>query len=164
MDAQEFIYGVEKLRKDLFQQARHYVDNAEDAEDAVQETLLKLWINRERIADASKMRNFATVICRNISLNMLRTASNSIPIEDVESATMTSDPLTQLEERESRQKLKQSIHALSDKHRAILKMRNVDNMSYTDIARILGTSESSVRGMISKARLELVKMIKGTVL
>lgn len=161
---QELIYSVEKLRKHLFIQAKHYFDNTEDAEDAVQETLLKLWINKERIADISEMKKFAAVICRNVSLNMLRAASNSIPIEEVKSIMTANNPHVQLEEREDRQRLKQSIHALSDKHRAILKMRNVDNMSYADIAKILGISESSVRGMISKARLELLKKIRGTVL
>lgn len=56
--------------------------------------------------------------------------------------------------------LKQSIRALSDRHRTIIRMRNVENMPYTDIARILGTTESSVRGMISKARMELIKNLK----
>lgn len=56
--------------------------------------------------------------------------------------------------------LKQSISALSDRHRAIIRMRNVENMPYADIARIIGTTESSVRGMISKARMELIKNLK----
>ena len=40
-------------------------------------------------------------------------------------------------------------------------MRNVENISYADIAKIIGTSESSVRGMISKARKELLRNMKG---
>ena len=75
---------------------------------------------------------------------------------------MQGNPHQQMEERESRQKLKQSIQQLSDKQRAILKMKNVDNMSYADIAKVIGTSESSVRGMISKARMALLTQMKGT--
>ena len=42
-------------------------------------------------------------------------------------------------------------------------MRNVENLSYADIAKLMGTTESSVRGMICKARMELLKQMKGAV-
>lgn len=164
MEIQEFIHCVERLRDDLLQQANHYLDNSEDAEDAVQETLVKLWIARNRIADSAKMRNLASVICRNVSLNMLRDANTSVPIDNADNIAMQIDPQSQLEERESQRKLRQSILALSDKQRAILRMRNVENMSYSDIAKVVGTTESSVRGMISKARMELLKQMKGATL
>ena len=50
MDIQEFIHGVEGLRSNLLKQARHYLNDADDAEDAVQETLVKLWVVRDRVA------------------------------------------------------------------------------------------------------------------
>lgn len=163
MEIQEFIHSVERLRGNLLQQAIHYLDSAADAEDAVQETLVKLWILKDNIPDAAKMRNMAMVVCRNVSLNMLRDAKQSIPIETAETITIKGSPQELLEEQESRQKLKRSIESLTDKQRAILKMRNVENMSYADIAKIIGTSESSVRGMISKARLALLKQMKGAI-
>lgn len=162
MEIHEFIHIVERLRGDLLRQATRLLDSEDDAEDTVQETLMKLWIMKERIPDADKMRNMAMVVCRNVSLNILRDARQSVPIETAEVITLQGNPLVQLEEQESRQKLKRSIETLTDKQRAILRMRNVENMSYTDIARIIGTSESSVRGMISKARLALLKQMKGT--
>ena len=55
MDIQEFIHGVEGLRSNLLKQARHYLNDADDAEDAVQETLVKLWVVRDRVAEASGM-------------------------------------------------------------------------------------------------------------
>lgn len=159
MEIQEFIHSVERLRGDLLRQARLMLDSEEDAEDAVQETLVKLWMARDRIEDSSKMRNMSTVVCRNVALNMLRDAKQSVPIETAEEPTMRDNPQVLLEERENRKRLKRSIETLTDKQRAILRMRNVENMSYADIAKIIGTSESSVRGMISKARLALLKQI-----
>lgn len=161
MEIQEFIHSVERLRGDLLRQARRLLESEDDAEDAVQETLVKLWMLRDRIQNASKMRNMATVVCKNVSLNMLRDVRQPVPIETVEVITMQGNPQVLLEERESQQKLKHSIETLSDKQRAILTMRNFENMSYADIAKIIGTSESSVRGMISKARLQLLIQMKG---
>lgn len=162
MEIHEFIHSVERLRGDLLRQARRLLDSEDDAEDAVQETLMKLWIMKERILNADKMRNMATVVCRNVSLNILRDARQSVPIETAEVITLQGNPQVLLEEQESRQKLKRSIEKLTDKQRAILRMRNVENMTYADIAKIIGSSESSVRGMISKARLALLKQMKGT--
>ena len=162
MEIHEFIHSVERLRGDLLRQARRLLDSEDDAEDAVQETLMKLWIMKERILNADKMRNMATVVCRNVSLNILRDARLSVPIETAEVITLQGNPQLLLEEQESRQKLKRSIEKLTDKQRAILRMRNIENMTYADIAKIIGSSESSVRGMISKARLALLKQMKGT--
>lgn len=162
MEIHEFIHSVERLRGDLLRQARRLLDSEDDAEDAVQETLMKLWIMKERILNADKMRNMATVVCRNVSLNILRDARQSVPIETAEVITLQGNPQVLLEEQESRQKLKRSIEKLTDKQRAILRMRNVENMTYADIAKIIGSSESSVRGMISKARLALLIQMKGT--
>lgn len=162
MEIHEFIHSVERLRGDLLREARRLLDSEDDAEDAVQETLMKLWIMKERILNADKMRNMATVVCRNVSLNILRDARQSVPIETAEVITLQGNPQVLLEEQESRQRLKRSIEKLTDKQRAILRMRNVENMTYADIAKIIGSSESSVRGMISKARLALLKQMKGT--
>lgn len=162
MEIHEFIHSVERLRGDLLRQARRLLDSEDDAEDAVQETLMKLWIMKERILTADKMRNMATVVCRNVSLNILRDARQSVPIETAEVITLQGNPQVLLEEQESRQRLKRSIEKLTDKQRAILRMRNVENMTYADIAKIIGSSESSVRGMISKARLALLIQMKGT--
>ena len=162
MEIHEFIHSVERLRGDLLRQARRLLDSEDDAEDAVQETLMKLWIMKERILNADKMRNMATVVCRNVSLNILRDARQSVPIETAEVITLQGNPQVLLEQQESRQRLKRSIEKLTDKQRAILRMRNVENMTYADIAKIIGSSESSVRGMISKARLALLIQMKGT--
>lgn len=162
METQEFINSVESLRGDMLRQARRYLHDTDDAEDAVQESLVKLWTLRDRIPDKQKMRNMAGVICRNVSLNMIRDSRHTVDIDNVKTMHMRGDPQILMEEREDTQRLKESIRSLSDKQRAILRMRNVENMSYADISRIIGSTESSVRGMLSKARQILLEKMKGT--
>lgn len=120
MDIQEFIHGVEGLRSNLLKQARHYLNDADDAEDAVQETLVKLWVVRDRVAEASKMRNMAAVVCRNVSLNMLRDKRQTVSIDGAWEVASHANPEIQLEEREGRQRLQRNIQALTDKQRAML--------------------------------------------
>ena len=109
MEIHEFIHSVERLRGDLLRQARRLLDSEDDAEDAVQETLMKLWIMKERILNADKMRNMATVVCRNVSLNILRDARQSVPIETAEVITLQGNPQVLLEEQESRQRFRGTV-------------------------------------------------------
>lgn len=162
MQLQEFIHNVERLRDNILGQARHYIVDADDAEDVVQEVLLKLWVAKDKIPDGVHMRNMAAVVCRNVALNKLRDAKHSYTIDKADLVVQMSDPHSRLVEQEDRERLVRCIQTLNDRHRAIIRMRNVENMSYVEIAQVLGTTESSVRGMISKARLELLKLMKGT--
>lgn len=159
MEIQEFITEAEHLRSHLLSQAKHYLGDADSAEDAAQETLVRLWLAKDRIPDATKMKNMASVVCKNVSLNILRDAKPCVAIDRAESVVGTGNQ--QLVEQENLQNLQQGIRLLSDKQRAIIRMRNVENLSYADIAKIIGTTESSVRGMISKARMQLLNQMKG---
>lgn len=64
MEIQEFITEAEHLRSHLLSQAKHYLGDADSAEDAAQETLVRLWLAKDRIPDATKMRNMASVVCK----------------------------------------------------------------------------------------------------
>lgn len=60
------------MRPQLLAIALSLLPSMDDAEDAVQDTLLKLWAVRERIASTSHFHNLAVSVCRNLCLNMLR--------------------------------------------------------------------------------------------
>ena len=60
------------MRPQLLAIALSLLPTMDDAEDAVQDTLLKLWAVRERIASTSHFRNLAVSVCRNLCLYMLR--------------------------------------------------------------------------------------------
>lgn len=54
MEIQEFITEAEHLRSHLLSQAKHYLSDADSAEDAAQETLVRLWLAKDWIPDATK--------------------------------------------------------------------------------------------------------------
>ena len=72
MELQEFTENAQKLRMQMHQQAMHYLGSSEDSDDVVQEAFIKLWLKRKDIGDFAKMRNLASIVVRNISLNMVR--------------------------------------------------------------------------------------------
>ena len=161
MELQEFTENAQKLRMQMHQQAMHYLDSSEDSDDVVQEAFIKLWLKRKDIDDFNKMRNLASVVVRNISLNIIRDRKFTSDIDNCISIASNVDAQQQLEEKENHQRLQDAIKTLSDKQRALIRMRNVENLSYSEIAKMIGTSESSVRAMICKARALLINQMKG---
>lgn len=160
MELSEFIHTVTKVRSQMLHQAQTYLRDTDDAEDVVQEALAKLWQMHDRIDGAEKMAHLASIIVKNSSLNAIRNRKETHPIPPCEGGrwtTSSDSPQQQLEFKETRQRLQQAITKLPDKQRAVMRMRNVEQLSYTEIAQVLGTTESSVRAMICKARTTLMK-------
>lgn len=166
MELNEFVNTATVVRSRLLHQAQTYLRDTDDAEDVVQEALAKLWQMRQRIDDAEKMVHLASVIVKNASLNAIRNRKETHPFPPCEGGrwtTSSDSPQQQLEFKEMRERLQQAITKLPDKQRAVMQMRNVEQLSYTEIAQVLGTTESSVRAMICKARTTLMKQMKSTI-
>lgn len=160
MELDEFIHIVPKVREHSLHQALTYLKNMDDAEDVVQEALAKLWQMHDRINNMEMMSHLASVIVKNTSLNTIRNRKTAVPIDSVMQQETHGNPSLQLEEKESRQRLEKIVSQLPDKQRAVIRMRNVEQLSYTEIAQVLGTTESSVRATICKARQALIKQMK----
>ena len=161
MELQEFTDNAQRLRGQMLQQAMHYLASSDDSDDVVQEAFIKLWLKRKEIDDFAKMRNLASIVVRNISLNMIRDRKSTDSIDHCICMSNEIDAQQQLEEQESLQRLHNAIHSLTDKQQALIRMRNVENLSYAEIAKMLGTSESSARAMVCKARSAIIKQMKG---
>lgn len=162
MEKIEFEHYVATLRQKLTRYASHYLSD-DEAEDAVQETLIKLWQLRHRISDEAHMQHLAMVVVRNTSISILRhhNTEHTTSLEVSSVQPVSSDNIhTQMETRETEEWLHHCIHSLPDKQRAILQMRNVEQLSYSDIAHIIGATESSVRVTISRARKTLLQQLK----
>ena len=162
MEQTEFEHIVADIRPRLLRQAVALLADDEEAEDAVQDTLLKLWQLRFRFVDGERMRHFAMVVVRNTSISVLRKRKlQPVSIdEDVHDPPDYTDALRQMEFRETQNRMEQLVKSLPDRQRAILRMRNVEQLSYADIACILGTSQATVRALVSRARVTLLKQIK----
>ena len=119
----------------MLHQALTYLCNMDDAEDVVQEALAKLWQMHDRINNMEMMNHLASVIVKNTSLNTIRNRKATVPIEDILQQETHGTPSQHLEEQETRQRLEKIVSQLPDKQRAVVRMRNVEQLSYTDIAQ-----------------------------
>lgn len=154
---------VPKVRGQMFLQAVSFLDVKEDAEDVVQEALAKLWQLHKQIDGVEKMKHLACVIVKNTSVNALRNRKNTVEIDDASAVPGANNSQETLDEKETRHQLMQAIAELPDTQRAVIRMRNVEQLSYKEIAQVLGTTESSVRAIICKARMTLMKQMKASI-
>ena len=162
MTTQQFINFVQTKRNAMLLTAHKYLSEAEDAEDTVQEVLMKLWSARERIGNPEEFSKYADTAVRNTALNALREKQKHeiVPIDQQQLAMHTHGPDTQMEVLERQTQIDNIIAQLSATDRTLLKMRNIDQLSYSQISQMLGINEGAVRQRISRIRINIVNRIK----
>lgn len=137
--------------------------NQEDAEDAVQDTLLKLWGVRERISDAAHFRNLALSVMRHTCLNLIRSrmVRRADTLDEEIDAPAADTPLTLMERDEKVRRMRRAWYALPAPQRALLNMKEVEGMTIEDIAALLGITTCNVRQRLSRARKMLLAQMGG---
>lgn len=161
MDIREFETWVRRLRPSLQAIARRMLADEDDAEDAVQDALLKLWLIRDRLTLYRSPDALATVVVKNLCISRWRERqAEALPLsEDVEISSERS-PDHDLEEREDHMWLCRTIQGLPSAQMTILKMSQAEGMSNRQIADVLGITETSVRTALCKARHKLLEELK----
>ena len=144
------------LKNELYRLALRITLNPAEAEDVVQETLIKVWNRRDRWEELDSIEAFCLSICRNISLDKIKKAENqNQSIEeghDAPDLSYTSNPEEQAMQRDRIQLIRQLINHLPEKQRSCMQLRDFEGKSYKEIAQVLGISEEQVKINIFRAR------------
>ncbi|MBR4389655.1 MAG: sigma-70 family RNA polymerase sigma factor [Prevotella sp.] len=150
MTQETFQDEAKRLRPTLTAVAERYSDNAADAEDIVQDVLLKLWLMHDDLR--SPADGLAIMMTRNLSIDHQRRRKPQRPTLDI--------PEEEHEEDERIDRMMQLIDTLPPMQQIILRFRHLDGMEYSEIAHITSSTETAVRKMISRARKEILLKLK----
>lgn len=159
MEQKQFTQEVVPLRKQLLFYAQRLLKNPDDAEDIVQEVLLKLWYMREKLAGYESIPALAVEITKNLCLNWLKAHSHTW--EDLDSVTVESElpsPYTELEQKDSVAHVMKIIDRLPDLQQTVLRMKHVDGYEIEQIAEITGSRPEAVRMNLSRARKKVKEL------
>lgn len=142
------------LKDKLFRLALRITLNREEAEDTVQETLLKMWDRRQEWHKMASLEAMAMTICRNQALDTSRKSGRSNLSLDAErdSRESSENPHTHLEAKESGEMVRHLMDQLPEAQRSIMEMRDVEGRDFADIASIMGMNEGQVRVYLHRAR------------
>lgn len=154
----EFEQVVGQLRGRLLLTARNYLHDASLAEDAVQETLMRCWIVRNRLGSPDELSAFATKTIQNYCIDQLRKGKSHTISADAPAIDESPTADTLLVLKEQHDWMMECLRRLPVGARAAIQMKGIDGLSYGEMATILGTTEAAVRAKVAKARKQLWKL------
>lgn len=152
MDKMEFTTLVIPLKDRLYRLAKRILISADEAEDAVQEVLLKLWNGRQKIENYNSPEAFAITMTKNYCLDRLKSkqASN---FKIVHSNYQTSENIEKnVEASEGVELVFKIMKNLPEQQRIVLQLRDVEQFEFEEIAEMLDKSETAIRVTLSRAR------------
>lgn len=145
------------MRRRLMDEARRFLRNQDEAEDTVQDVVLKLWTMRDRLGDYRSVEAMAVVITRHLCLSRKRDYGKCLDLQALKETTGSGSPEQLLIGRETEGRLLELIDSLPDRQQAILRMKHVDGMETDEIAALTGMTADSVRQNLSRARRNIMK-------
>ena len=145
---------LETLRPQLLTQATHIVGDQDDAEDVVQESLLRLLVHRREWEHYSSLEALCRTVVHHQAIDFLR---RTRPRAEIEEADRLLDPSTEdeIEHAEVQALLTSAIDSLPTKQRLIFRLKEVEGYEVEEIARIAGLSPEAIYNNLSRARSAL---------
>lgn len=150
-----FRNDVLPLKNVLYRLALRITLSHEEAEDIVQDTLLKVWNRRDDWQDIDSIEAFSLTVCRNLSLDRIKKAGRDnrpIADEDTASADTASDPYERMIQRDRIETVRRIVNALPEKQKSCMQLRDFEGKTYREIAGVLGMTEEQVKINIFRAR------------
>ena len=151
-----FQNDVLPLKNKLFRLALRITLNREEAEDVVQDTLIKVWNDRDRWQELDSIEAYSLTIARNLSLDRIKKMENqndSLEEQNTERLDEnTSTPSERMIQKDKLNIVKNIIDELPEKQRSCLQLRDIEGKSYKEIADILSITEDQVKVNIFRAR------------
>jgi RNA polymerase sigma-70 factor, ECF subfamily len=155
-DREAFEMIIRTHSRTLFAIAYGIVQNREEAEDIVQDSLVKAWKTRWRVRDPEKFPAWLATIARHRAHDVFR-KRHTVPL---------SEQLTEPIKPEATdtigldQRLRSALAALPELHRAALTLRYFEEMDYRTIENTLGLTNGALRGILGRALASVRKQLR----
>ncbi|MDD7318594.1 MAG: sigma-70 family RNA polymerase sigma factor [Prevotella sp.] len=162
MTASDFKCLFLPCHKQMYWVAMRLTANTVEAEDLVQEAFMRLWLKRNELHDVVSPLSFGIRTMRNIFLDRLRKRHIRESDRDLAEVTITENATAEssLIATETLQSILLLIEKLPEQQRRIITMKDLEGMTYEQIAQQTGLSEAGVRTSLSRARQALRQQFK----
>ena len=172
-DQDAFAQLVEANQNKIYSLALRMTGNPEDGADLAQEAFLKAWRSLPAFQEESSFSTWLYKLTSNLCIDFLRkekrrkAAVTTVSLDDDEDDSPPMEvpdhrftPETEVERRELRAAMGRALQVMSDEHRQILILREVEGLSYTEIAGLLDLEEGTVKSRIARARISLRNILQ----
>jgi RNA polymerase sigma factor (sigma-70 family) len=153
MNQSEFIKFVSPFKDRLFRLAKRLLVSTEEAEDATQEVMVKLWKNKEKLHSYSSIEALAMTITKNYCLDQLKSKrATEMRLVHSNYTDRQAGLQQQAEDKDSWSWVEKIMSTLPEQQRMIMQMRDVEEYEFEEIAKIMDMNETAVRVALSRAR------------
>ena len=153
MNQSEFLKVVLPFKDKVFRLAKRLLVSTEEAEDATQELLCKLWKSKEKIIDYRNVEAFAMTMTKNYCYDRLKSkqASNLTLVHSNYKEKDTSLD-KKLEYRDSVNQVHLLIEGLPEQQKIIIQLRDIEQYDFEEICKMVDMKPTAVRVALSRAR------------
>jgi RNA polymerase sigma-70 factor, ECF subfamily len=166
-EGEAFDVLVERYKERLYATVYHMTGNHEDTNDLVQDALIKAYKSLGSFKSQSSFYTWVYRIAVNRTINFIkrRKNRNHYSLDDIDGNIQTDPDFIELMSHvtprrevglnELQEKLNEALQKLSEAHRAVVIMHDIQGMTHADIARVMKCSEGTVRSRLFYARQQL---------
>lgn len=142
------------LKDKLFRLALRIIFDRAEAEDVVQDTMIRVWNKREEWTQFGSIEAYCLTVAKNLAIDrsQKKEAQNVELTPEMEEESEASGPYDQLINKERMSIIHRLINELPEKQRLIMQLRDIEGESYKEIAKILNLTEEQVKVNLFRAR------------
>ena len=153
MTQNEFVHLTNPFKDKLFRLAKRLLVSTEEAEDATQEVILKLWNKKENLSQYNSLEAFAMTITKNYCLDQLKSKrAQNLKIVHNNFTDNGASLQQKIEDKDSLNWVEKIITQLPKQQQIIIQMRDIEQCEFEEIAVTLEMNETAIRVALSRAR------------
>lgn len=153
MTQAEFLNIVMPFKDKVFRLAKRLLVSQEEAEDATQEILLKLWNNKQKISEYKNVEAFSMTMTKNFCLDKLKSKhSQNLKIVHSNYQDNNVSVQKQVELNDSLSWMSRIMEELPEQQKIIIQLRDIEQYDFDEIAKMLDMNQTAIRVALSRAR------------
>jgi RNA polymerase sigma-70 factor (ECF subfamily) len=163
MTQADFVKLIMPFMYKVFRLAKRLLVSNEEAEDATQEILMKLWNNKESIEEYRNVEAFSMTMTKNFCLDRLKSKqAQNLKIVHSNYQDNNTSLQRQVELNDSVDWVAKIIEELPEQQKMVLQLRDIEEYEFEEIAKVLDMNETAIRVSLSRARKTIREKLTNT--
>jgi RNA polymerase sigma-70 factor (ECF subfamily) len=153
MKQTEFLNIVLPFKDKLFRMAKRLLVSTEEAEDATQEILIKLWDKKNKMETYNNVEAFAMTMTKNFCLDRLKSKqAGNLKLVHSNYTDSSTSLQSEIEAKDSISWVERIMAELPEQQKMVLQLRDVEQYEYEEIEKLLDMKPTAIRVALSRAR------------
>ena len=153
MTQSEFLKIVSPFKDKLYRLSKRLLVSHEEAQDATQEVMIKLWHQTAKIYDYKNVEAFSMTLTKNYCLDRLRSKqSQNLRIVHSNYEEKQTALEKQVEHKDSVSWVSKILEELPEQQRMVIQLRDIEQYEFEEIVKVLDMNETAIRVALSRAR------------